>query len=124
MTTTVPPTTHRRLLEWVEHWTEILQPDSVEWCDGSDSEYESLCQRLVATGTFIPLDPAKRPNSFLARSDPGDVARVEDRTLICSQYPQDAGPTNNRRDAAEMRAEMLDINPGAMRGRTMYVVPV
>ena len=123
MTTTVPPTTHRRLLDWVNQWTEILQPDTVEWCDGSDTEYESLCQRLVATGTFIPLDPTKRPNSFLARSDPGDVARVEDRTFICSQHAEDAGPTNNWRDPAEMRTEMLDVYRGAMRGRTMYVVP-
>ena len=123
MTTTAPPTKHRRLLDWVEHWTAILEPDTVEWCDGSESEYQSLCQSLVESGTFIPLDPAKRPNSFLARSDPGDVARVEDRTFICSQLPEDAGPTNNWRDPAEMRAEMLDIYRGAMRGRTMYVVP-
>ncbi|HUP72188.1 MAG TPA: phosphoenolpyruvate carboxykinase (GTP) [Acidimicrobiales bacterium] len=123
MTTTVPPTKHRHLLDWVEHWTEILQPDTVEWCDGSDSEYDKLCQRLVETGTFICLDPTKRPNSFLARSDPGDVARVEDRTFICSQHAEDAGPTNNWRDPAEMRTEMLDVYRGAMRGRTMYVVP-
>ena len=76
MTTTVPPTTHKRLIEWVEHWAAILRPASVEWCDGSDAEYGELCDRLVATGTFVPLNPQKRPNSFYARSDVGDVARV------------------------------------------------
>jgi phosphoenolpyruvate carboxykinase (GTP) len=121
--TTAPPTTHRKLLDWVDHWAAILKPDHVEWCDGSAAEYERLCERLVASGTFTQLDPAKRPNSFWARSDPGDVARVEDRTFICSEREEDAGPTNNWRAPDEMRAEVLQFLDGAMRGRTMYVVP-
>jgi phosphoenolpyruvate carboxykinase (GTP) len=122
-TRTTPPTNHRKLIEWVDGWVEILQPDAVQWCDGSDAEYAELCRRLVESRTFTPLDPAKRPNSFYARSDAGDVARVEDRTFICSEHEQDAGPTNNWRDPAEMRAEMKRLYTGAMRGRTMYVVP-
>ncbi|MCL6639849.1 MAG: phosphoenolpyruvate carboxykinase (GTP) [Candidatus Rokubacteria bacterium] len=122
-TTGTPPTTNRRLLEWVEHWTAILQPERVHWCDGSEAEYEELCRRLVESGTFTRLDPAKRPNSFYARSDPGDVARVEDRTFICSEREEDAGPTNNWREPGEMRRELLARYRGAMRGRTMYVVP-
>jgi phosphoenolpyruvate carboxykinase (GTP) len=123
MTTTTPPTRHRRLVEWVEHWTAILEPDRVEWCDGSDSEYAELCRRLVASGTFTPLDASKRPNSFYARSDPADVARVEDRTFICSARADDAGPTNNWRDPKAMREELLALYRGAMHGRTLYVVP-
>jgi phosphoenolpyruvate carboxykinase (GTP) len=121
--TTTPPTTHAALIEWVDRWAGVLQPDVVHWCDGSDAEFEELCRRLLDSGTFTPLDPEKRPNSFYARSDPGDVARVEDRTFICSEREEDAGPTNNWRDPAEMRAEMLRLYAGAMRGRTMYVVP-
>ena len=120
---TAPPTAHRKLVEWVDHWTAILEPDAVYWCDGSDDEYVSLTQTLVESGTFDPIDPKLRPNSFYARSDPGDVARVEDRTYICSEREDDAGPTNNWRDPAEMRAEMLRLYTGAMRGRTLYVVP-
>jgi phosphoenolpyruvate carboxykinase (GTP) len=120
---TVPPTTHRRLIEWVEGWTRILQPDRVHWCDGSDAEYEAMTASLVASGTFEPVNPEARPNSFYARSDPGDVARVEDRTFICSEREDDAGPTNNWRDPAEMRAELERLYTGAMRGRTLYVVP-
>jgi phosphoenolpyruvate carboxykinase (GTP) len=121
--TTETPTTNRKLLEWVEHWTQILKPDHVEWCDGSEAEYERLCQRLIESGTFVQLDPQKRPNSFYARSDPGDVARVEDRTFICSDNEIDAGPTNNWRAPAEMRRELTALYDGAMRGRTLYVVP-
>jgi phosphoenolpyruvate carboxykinase (GTP) len=117
------PTTNRKLLEWVERWTEILEPDQVHWCDGSEAEYEHLCRQLVASGTFTALDPAKRPNSFYARSDPGDVARVEDRTFICSEREIDAGPTNHWRAPDEMRQELLGLFTGAMRGRTLYVVP-
>jgi phosphoenolpyruvate carboxykinase (GTP) len=125
MTSTTPPeaTRHARLAEWVDEWTAILQPDAVEWCDGSEEEYAELCRRLVESGTFTPLDPAKRPNSFYARSDPADVARVEDRTFICSEREIDAGPTNNWRAPAQMREDLLALYRGAMRGRTLYVVP-
>jgi phosphoenolpyruvate carboxykinase (GTP) len=124
MTATPPvPTTNRRLIGWVEEWADILQPDAVEWCDGSDDEYDRLCQLLVEAGTFVALDPELRPNSYLARSDPADVARVEDRTFICSEEEIDAGPTNNWRAPAEMKAELLELFTGAMRGRTLYVVP-
>src|SRR5258705_5860766 len=121
--TSTPPTTHARLLDWVERWTTILQPDQVHWCDGSDEEYAELCLRLVESGTFTALDPAKRPNSFYARSDPRDVARVEDRTFICSEREIDAGPTNSWRAPDEMRAELSALFAGSMRGRTLYVVP-
>jgi len=117
------PTTNRKLVEWVEHWTAVLQPERVHWCDGSEAEYEELCRRLVDVGTFIPLDAKVRPNCFYARSDPSDVARVEDRTFICSERQDDAGPTNNWRAPAEMRAELTALFSGAMRGRTLYVVP-
>jgi phosphoenolpyruvate carboxykinase (GTP) len=116
-----PPTANRKLIDWVEQWTAVLQPSRVHWCDGSAAEYQDLCRSLVESGTFDPIE--QRPNSFYARSDPGDVARVEDRTFICSENEIDAGPTNNWRDPAEMRAEMLRLYTGAMRGRTLYVVP-
>jgi phosphoenolpyruvate carboxykinase (GTP) len=116
-------TAHQGLRDWVEHWREILQPDEVVWCDGSDEEYERLCDLLVEAGTFQPLDPELRPNSFLARSSPADVARVEDRTFIACERKIDAGPTNHWRDPAELKAEMLELYRGAMRGRTLYVVP-
>jgi phosphoenolpyruvate carboxykinase (GTP) len=120
---TAPPTAHRKLIDWVDSWTTILEPARVQWCDGSDEEYAALTAGLVESGTFDPIDPKYRPNSFYARSDPGDVARVEDRTFICSEREEDAGPTNNWRDPAEMRAEMLRLYSGAMRGRTLFVVP-
>jgi phosphoenolpyruvate carboxykinase (GTP) len=116
-------TTHRQLLDWVDHWAAILQPDAIEWCDGSAEEYDRLAQLLVDGGTFERLSEAKRPNSYLALSDPGDVARVEDRTFICCEREIDAGPTNNWREPAEMKAELTELYTGAMRGRTMYVVP-
>ncbi|MDA3016930.1 MAG: phosphoenolpyruvate carboxykinase (GTP) [Actinomycetota bacterium] len=112
-----------RLNAWVAKWAAILQPESVYWCDGSQNEYDALCRELVKSGTFTKLDDAKRPNSFWAHSDPGDVARVEDRTFICSTNKIDAGPNNNWREPNEMRAEMHALYTGAMRGRTMYVVP-
>jgi phosphoenolpyruvate carboxykinase (GTP) len=116
-------TSNTRLQQWVNDWAEILQPDSIYWCDGSADEYETLCQALVDAGTFTKLDEAKRPNSYWAHSDPGDVARVEDRTYICSVKEEDAGPNNNWRDPSEMRTELNSLYKGSMKGRTMYVVP-
>ena len=114
---------NEKLHAWVEEWAQLLRPEAVEWCDGSEGEFRRLTDRLVKAGTLLPLNPQKRPGSFLARSDPGDVARVEDRTFICCGNEQDAGPTNNWRAPAEMRAEMRRLYRGAMRGRTMFVVP-
>ena len=114
---------NQKLNSWVAQWATVLQPDEIYWCDGSQQEYDSLCNALVKSGTFTKLDDAKRPNSFWAHSDPGDVARVEDRTFICSANKIDAGPNNNWREPDEMRSEMNALYTGAMRGRTMYVVP-
>ena len=116
-------TTNTKLQQWVNDWAEILQPDSIYWCDGSADEYDRLCQELVDAGTFTKLDEAKRPNSYWAHSDPGDVARVEDRTFICSAREEDAGPNNNWREPSEMRSELTALYSGAMKGRKMYVVP-
>ena len=116
-------TTNQRLKDWVADWAAVMQPADIYWCDGSADEYEHLCQQLVDSGTFTKLDEAKRPNSYWAHSDPGDVARVEDRTYICAATEDDAGPNNNWSDPAEMRAEMTRLYTGAMKGRTMYVVP-
>ena len=116
-------TTNEALKRWVAEWAEVLQPDDIYWCDGSQKEYDDLCDDLVQAGTFTKLDDAKRPNSYWAHSDPGDVARVEDRTFICSLNEVDAGPNNNWREPSEMRAELKRLYAGAMRGRMMYVVP-
>jgi phosphoenolpyruvate carboxykinase (GTP) len=115
--------TNERLQQWVSEWAEIMQPDGIYWCDGTAEEYDRLCNELVEAGTFTKLDEAKRPNSYWAHSDPGDVARVEDRTYICSPTAEEAGPNNNWRDPAEMRTELTNLYTGCMKGRTMYVVP-
>ncbi len=116
-------TTNAKLKSWVDEWAAILQPQNIHWCDGTADEYNQLCQALVDAGTFTKLDEAKRPNSYYAHSDPGDVARVEDRTFICSANESDAGPNNNWRQPEVMRGEMKSLYAGAMKGRTMYVVP-
>lgn len=115
------PTTHPRLLQWVSEVAALTTPDAIHWCDGSREEWDRLTDALVETGTFTRL--TKKPNSFLAQSDPSDVARVEDRTFICSRDPKDAGPTNNWMDPDEMKRIMADLYRGCMRGRTMYVIP-
>jgi phosphoenolpyruvate carboxykinase (GTP) len=121
--TTEKPTTHEGILSWVQEIAQLAQPDRVHWCTGSDEEWTVLTDALVETGTFVRLDPSKKPNSFYAASDPTDVARVEDRTYICSVDKKDAGPTNNWMEPDEMKAIMTDLYRGCMKGRTLYVIP-
>ena len=120
---TPAPTENKNLLAWIQEVAELTQPDRVQWCDGSDQEWNQLTELLVDQGTFTRLNPELRPNSFLARSNPTDVARVEDRTFICSVKEEDAGPTNNWVEPSEMKATLRNVFKGCMRGRTMYVVP-
>jgi phosphoenolpyruvate carboxykinase (GTP) len=117
------PTKNKRLLAWVQEVAELTTPDRIQWCDGSDAEWDRLTKELVASGTLTPLNAEKRPNSFLARSHPSDVARVEDRTYICSVKEEDAGPTNNWMEPSEMKTILRSTFKGCMRGRTMYIVP-
>ena len=121
--TQAPPTTHQGILDFVEWVSALTTPDRIHWCTGSDEEWEELTRALEATGTFTRLNPAIKPNSFYAASDPSDVARVEDRTYICSVDERDCGPTNNWMDPEEMKQIMRGLYAGCMRGRTMYVIP-
>ena len=117
------PTKNQKVIDWVNSIAKLTQPDEIYWCDGTEKENKKICDLLVKNGTFIPLNPKKRPNSFLARSNPKDVARVEARTFICSEKEIDAGPTNNWASPKKMKKRLTKLMKGCMRGRTMYVIP-
>src|SRR5436190_3913097 len=120
---TTPLSAHPAVLAWIEEIRALCQPETVHWCDGSDDENQALCDQMVQSGTFIPLNAEKRPGCYLARSAPSDVARVEDRTFICTRRRGQAGPTNHWKAPLEMKALLREKFHGAMRGRTLYVVP-
>src|SRR5580692_9436861 len=116
-------TSNSKILSWVAEMSSLCQPERIHWCDGSEGEYQALCELMVHNGTVMRLNPRLRPNSFLARSHPSDVARIEDRTFICARTRDEAGPTNNWADPAEMKALLQEKFKGCMKGRTLYVIP-